>query len=94
MADYLLAYDIDTSTQSGQRRLRHVARLCQGYGLRVQYSVFELTLEPQQLLIFIAKLQALMTDGVDSARVYKFIEPALVLGRRRSDESSRGALVW
>lgn len=94
MADYLVTYDVDTTTLSGQRRLRHVARLCEGYGLRVQYSVFELTLEPQQLVTFIAKLQALMADELDSARIYNFTEPALVLGHRRQDETSRGALVW
>jgi CRISPR-associated protein Cas2 len=94
LADYLVTYDVDTTTQAGARRLRHVARLCEGHGLRVQYSVFELTLEPRQLLPFIARLRRTMNDELDSARIYKLGEPPVTLGRRRPDETSRGALLW
>jgi CRISPR-associated protein Cas2 len=37
----LIAYDVATSTEGGERRLRRVARACLDYGQRVQYSVFE-----------------------------------------------------
>lgn len=37
----LIAYDVATSTPSGTRRLRRVARACGDYGQRVQKSVFE-----------------------------------------------------
>ena len=38
----VVSYDVgDTDTREGARRLRKVAKLCQNYGQRVQYSVFE-----------------------------------------------------
>lgn len=94
MADYLVSYDVDTTTPAGERRLRRVARLCEGYGLRVQYSVFELTVEPRDLMPFVARLRGIMDGALDSARIYKLHEPALTLGRQRPDETSRGALMW
>ncbi|MFJ5279836.1 MULTISPECIES: CRISPR-associated endonuclease Cas2 [Streptomyces] len=39
--DLLLTFDSDTTSPAGQRRLRRVVRLCEGHGLRVQKSVFE-----------------------------------------------------
>ena len=38
---YLVCYDI-----RNDKRLRQVAGICEGYGLRVQYSVFECDLNP------------------------------------------------
>jgi len=37
----LVTYDVNTETREGRRRLRHVAKTCQGSGHRVQFSVFE-----------------------------------------------------
>lgn len=37
----LLAYDV-----SNPKRLSRVAKVCEGYGVRVQYSIFECRLEP------------------------------------------------
>ena len=34
----LVSYDV-AQDEGGKRRLRNVARICQGYGQRVQYSV-------------------------------------------------------
>lgn len=39
---YLVAYDI-----SDPRRLHKVAAVCEDYGVRVQYSLFECRLEPE-----------------------------------------------
>jgi CRISPR associated protein Cas2 len=41
LMEYLIAYDVDTTTADGQRRLRKIAKVCEGYGHRVQQSVFE-----------------------------------------------------
>jgi CRISPR-associated protein Cas2 len=41
--ELLITYDVDTTTPAGTRRLRHVAKTCEGYGHRVQKSVFEVT---------------------------------------------------
>lgn len=40
----LVTYDVNTEKAAGRRRLRRVAKICEGYGTRVQKSVFECTL--------------------------------------------------
>ena len=37
----VVAYDVNTETPEGRRRLRRVAKVCVNYGQRVQNSVFE-----------------------------------------------------
>lgn len=37
----LVTYDVSTVTPEGRRRLRRVARVCENFGQRVQFSVFE-----------------------------------------------------
>ncbi len=41
----IVAYDVATTSASGRRRLRHVAKACSDYGTRVQYSLFECALD-------------------------------------------------
>ena len=45
----VVSYDINTESKSGQRRLRHVAKICLDYGQRVQNSVFECKVNSMQL---------------------------------------------
>ena len=42
----LVTYDIQTTTPAGRRRLRNAAKTCLDYGQRVQFSVFELKVDP------------------------------------------------
>jgi CRISPR-associated protein Cas2 len=44
----LVSYDVSTREEGGARRLRRVARACQDYGQRVQYSIFEIEVDPAQ----------------------------------------------
>ncbi len=44
----LITYDISLSDPEGQTRLRRIAKHCLDYGVRVQYSVFECDLAPDQ----------------------------------------------
>lgn len=37
----IVCYDVNTETSAGRRRLRRVAKVCEGTGQRVQKSVFE-----------------------------------------------------
>jgi CRISPR-associated protein Cas2 len=37
----IVCYDVNTETKEGRRRLRRVAKVCEGTGQRVQKSVFE-----------------------------------------------------
>ena len=54
----VLSYDVDTSDSAGAKRLRKVAKVCEAYGCRVQNSVFELLIEPTQLVSLKARLTA------------------------------------
>lgn len=37
----IVTYDVSTETREGRKRLRRVAKVCEGHGQRVQKSVFE-----------------------------------------------------
>ena len=62
--EYLVVYDVDTTTPAGERRLRQVAKVCEGYGLRVQKSVFEITCTAAQL----PRLRQTLIDIIDKTR--------------------------
>ena len=47
----LVSYDVETVSPGGARRLRRIARACQDYGQRVQFSVFECELAPDQWVV-------------------------------------------
>jgi CRISPR-associated protein Cas2 len=66
----LITYDVETQSESGKRRLRQIAQLCQNHGQRVQYSVFECLLDPAQWVRFRAKLLATIDPAADSLRFY------------------------
>ena len=67
----LITYDVATKDAAGRRRLRRVARLCQDFGQRVQYSVFECQLDPAQWAGLRARLLAAIDPDVDSLRFYR-----------------------
>ncbi|MER7512220.1 CRISPR-associated endonuclease Cas2 [Streptomyces lavendulae] len=69
--DLLLAYDVDTTSPAGRRRLRRVAKLCEGYGLRVQKSVFEVVTDDKGLLHLLAQLNDIIDADTDSIRLYR-----------------------
>lgn len=66
----LVTYDVNTQDVSGERRLRQVAKVCEGIGDRVQKSVFEVRCSPAQLVSLLTKLEAIITDK-DSIRIYR-----------------------
>lgn len=67
----LVSYDVSTSSEGGQRRLRQVAKVCENYGQRVQNSVFECLLNMAQLVQLRQALLAIIDDNHDSVRIYK-----------------------
>lgn len=69
--DLLLAYDVDTTTPEGGARLRRVAKLCEGYGLRVQKSVFEIVADDADLLRLLAQVNDTIDADCDSVRIYR-----------------------
>ncbi len=66
----LVTYDVSLKDARGARRLRRVAKACQDYGQRVQYSVFECLLDPAQWTFLKARLLDEIDPAVDSLRFY------------------------
>lgn len=66
----LITYDVNTTDAAGRRRLNKIAKACVAKGQRVQNSVFECSLEPQELLALKHELQSIMDADKDSLRVY------------------------
>ncbi|WP_028324880.1 CRISPR-associated endonuclease Cas2 [Desulfatirhabdium butyrativorans] len=66
----LVSYDVATTDEGGQRRLRRVAKMCKNYGQRVQYSVFECLVDPAQWTLLRNKLEKEIDPEKDSLRYY------------------------
>lgn len=66
----LVTYDVRTEDKAGQRRLRRVAKLCQSFGQRVQFSVFECVVDPAQFASLKARLVREIDPTSDSLRFY------------------------
>lgn len=66
----LVAYDVSTVTPAGQKRLRRVAKVCLDYGQRVQNSVFECKVAPEEYVTLKKRLLAIIDHRVDSIRLY------------------------
>jgi CRISPR-associated protein Cas2 len=66
----LVTYDVNTETPTGRGRLRRVAKTCEGYGQRVQNSVFECVVGPDQWIKLRQKLLDLYDPKEDSLRFY------------------------
>ena len=66
----LISYDVQTTSPGGARRLRRIARACQDYGQRVQFSVFECEVAPDLWVLLRARLLAEMGPELDSLRFY------------------------
>lgn len=66
----LVTYDVATGDTKGATRLRKVAKICQSYGQRVQYSVFECTVDSAMWVTIQAKLLRTINPEQDSLRVY------------------------
>ncbi len=66
----LVTYDVNTTEAGGARRLRRVAKACRDFGQRVQYSVFEIEVDPGQWTLLKARLEAIIDRECDSLRYY------------------------
>lgn len=70
----IVSYDVQTTTAEGRRRLRQVAKACKGFGVRVQFSVFECSVPERQLLLLRAKLLDIVSPAHDSLRIWYLSE--------------------
>jgi CRISPR-associated protein Cas2 len=66
----LVTYDVNTTSPTGAKRLRHVAKACRDFGQRVQYSVFEIEVDPARWTALKARLEAIIDPAQDSLRYY------------------------
>lgn len=66
----LVSYDVSTVSPDGKKRLRQVAKTCRDLGQRVQYSVFEIEVDPAQWVKLRQRLCELIDPSVDSLRFY------------------------
>lgn len=66
----LVTYDVRTSEPGGAGCLRRVAKACRDFGQRVQYSVFEIEVDPAQWTLLRARLEGLIDPEHDSLRYY------------------------
>ena len=70
----LVCYDVNTETKVGRRRLRRVARACEGVGQRVQKSVFECQVDVAQFEALERKLLSEIDPQQDCLRIYRMPE--------------------
>ncbi len=63
---FLIAYDI-----SDPRRLRRVAKTCEDFGFRVEKSVFECDIPPDDFDLLWAELQELIDKDQDALVAYR-----------------------
>ena len=66
----LVTYDVNTVSDGGTKRLRHVAKICENFGQRVQNSIFECLVDPTQWADVQNKLLKVYDPEKDSLRFY------------------------
>lgn len=66
----LVTYDVSFKDENGPKRLRRLSRLCQVFGQRVQYSVFEIDVDMAQWTQLKSQLLDVMDQDEDSLRIY------------------------
>lgn len=66
----LVSYDVSTEKKGGRKRLRRVAKACENRGQRVQKSVFECLVEPEQWKTLRHSLIEEIDEEKDSLRFY------------------------
>ena len=70
----IVCYDVNTETREGRRRLRRVAKVCEGIGQRVQKSVFECRVDRMQYEDLERRLLDEINDKEDNLRLYRLAE--------------------
>jgi CRISPR-associated protein Cas2 len=66
----LVSYDVAVTSSGGTTRLRKIAKTCQNYGERVQFSVFECVVDPAQWTKLKNILENIIKKETDSLRYY------------------------
>ena len=67
--NYLIVYDIEDD-----KRRKKISDLLEGYGVRVNYSVFEFYLSQKELNEIVKEAKKILNKKRDSFRVYRVCE--------------------
>ncbi|WP_259720175.1 CRISPR-associated endonuclease Cas2 [Synechococcus sp. CS-1328] len=67
-----MAYDSPSN-----RRRRKIASLLEGYGVRVQWSVFECRLREEEIKVLVHRLRRIVNDEQDSIRLWPLRDSSL-----------------
>ncbi|ACB33422.1 CRISPR-associated protein Cas2 [Leptothrix cholodnii SP-6] len=70
----IVCYDVNTEDRAGRRRLRRVARVCEGTGQRVQKSVFECQVNLAQMEDLERRLLNEIDLDTDCLRLYRMAD--------------------
>ena len=70
--DILLTYDIADTGGAGAGRLRRISDVCEKYGQRVQFSVFQFRLSPARLARLMGEVEDVIDKRSDSVILYRF----------------------
>ena len=93
----LITYDVSVVSADGAKRLRHIAKTCLDYGMRVQNSVFECEVTPAQLVTLKHQLMETFDPEQDSLRFYhlgkKGRQKVEHVGAKAVADSYRDALI-
>lgn len=65
-----MGLDSSFTSETGAKRLRKVAKVCQDYGQRVQNSVFECRLTEAQFVLLRNKIENIINMELDNVRFY------------------------
>ncbi len=74
--NYIVTYDI-----CDKKRLRKVFKLCKGYGIHLQYSVFECDLTNAERATFESRLQEII-DATDDQVIFVNLGPSSSRGEK------------
>lgn len=66
----IVTYDVNTEDKAGRRRLRRIAKACESYGQRVQFSVFEVNASLAKWTELKLRLLKEVDEKKDSLRFY------------------------
>lgn len=70
----IICYDVNTEDRAGRRRLRRVARICEGIGQRVQKSIFECRVNLAQMEDLERRLLTEIDLACDCLRLYRLAD--------------------
>ena len=71
--DILIAYDIaNTDGRAGANRLKRVAGVCEKYGQRLQFSVFQCRLSPARMENLVGELEDAIDPKLDRVSIFRF----------------------